>query len=700
MLQAQDAPPDPPDEETEQNDQGTARSDEVVVTASRHDEAGLDTPYSVSILDGDEARRGPDGRSLPNTLTREPSVLLQKTGPGQSSPFIRGFTGFRTLWLVDGIRLNNSVWRDGPNQYGGTVDLFSIDRLELVRGPGSVLWGSDAIGGTINALTAPADASDGWHGSYETRYSTGERSFFNRLEFAGGEEGKYALKGGVTDKNFGTINAGQGSGDLHGTSYDEQDYDLRLDVPLNDRIELTFGAQSVRQFDVPRTHKTVDSVTFHGTKPGTELFRKLDQSRDMAYTRLSWDGALDSFYDEAELTLSWQRQQEEQKRLRSGGKFDVRGFDVLTTGVQMEMLSDTELGLFTYGFDYYHDDVDSYRRDFVGGAFTGEQIQGPVADDAEYDLFGAYVQDEIVHGDYETTLGVRWTHASAKADKVDNPNIKGSSPSTPGNVLKLNEGWSDVVSSVRTLKRLSDETSVYAGLSQGFRAPNLSDLTADLDDSGSEQPTPGLEPEHYLSIEVGAKTQREDWNGDAALFYTWIDDMIVKSPTGELLDGSPVVQKDNVGDGFVWGVELRGEKELSDEWSAFAVASYIDGKVDQFKLPSGEKVKEPLDRLMPLTAVTGITYEPEGEDWWFQADVLMADKADKLSLRDETDLERIPPGGTPGYAVFGIRSGMQLDDSATVGLALENIFDKDYRIHGSGQNEPGRSLVFSYRVRF
>ncbi|MEQ1850194.1 MAG: DUF1501 domain-containing protein, partial [Chthoniobacteraceae bacterium] len=112
------------------------------------------------------------------------------------------------------------------------------------RGPrgGAVLWGSDAIGGTVHARTAPADASDGWHGEWGVRYATAEEAFFNRLEFEGGKPGSFALRGGVTDKNFGTMRAGSGSGELPGTEYDERDYDLRFDVPLDDGVDLTILA--------------------------------------------------------------------------------------------------------------------------------------------------------------------------------------------------------------------------------------------------------------------------------------------------------------------------------------------------------------------------------------------------------------------------------------------------------------------------
>ena len=686
-------------QESQATASASSLNDDVVVTASRHDAVALDLPFAISQIDGETARTGPDGRSLPNALAREPSVMVQKTGPGQSSPYIRGFSGYRTLFLIDGIRLNNSVWRDGPNQYAGTVDLWGIDELELVRGPGSVLWGSDAIGGTVNGRTTPAVADGTWGGSFSTRWSSAERSLVNRLSFEGGTENGVAIKGGITDKNFGTLHAGRGSGDLRGTAYDETDLDVRVDVPVGLDDSFTFVAQRARQFDVPRTHKTIEAVPFHGTTVGSELSRDLDQGRDLFYGRYSFAGDAGSVYDEGSITLSWQRQQEDQLRLRTGGRLDARGFDVSTTGVAAEFASEAGGALWTWGGDWYHDSVDSFRRDVTLGVPGPPNIQGPVGDDASYDLLGVFAQGEFIHGDTETTAGVRFSQAHAQAHQVDNPTVPGGSPFTPGNILRVDERWNDVTASVRVAHHVADGTMVYAGVSQGFRAPNLSDLTSGLEDSGIESPTPNLDPEKFLSLEVGAKADHDIWSGEVAAYYTFIDDMIVRSPTGGFIGGVPIFRKDNVGDGQVFGIELRGERDLGDGWTAFASASWIDGEIKQFN-GAGVAVDKPLSRLMPLTVVGGVTYESEDGSWWVQADTVLADAASKLSLRDQSDTSRIPPGGTPGYGILGVRGALQLDPASTLFLGVENLLDKDYRIHGSGQNEPGRSLVAQYRQRF
>jgi len=125
---------------------------ESVITALRSPSNLADTPYSVEAMD-DAELTSPQFYSLPDALGSLPGVMNQKTGQGHGSPYIRGFTSFRNLMLIDGIRFNNSVFRDGPNQYWNTIDAYALGGVELVRGPGSTLYGSDAIGGTINALT-------------------------------------------------------------------------------------------------------------------------------------------------------------------------------------------------------------------------------------------------------------------------------------------------------------------------------------------------------------------------------------------------------------------------------------------------------------------------------------------------------------------------------------------------------------------
>jgi len=679
------------------------RSDEIVVTATRRPSKLFSLPYSGRSFDDEQITQRKQARTVPEILQDTPSVLVQKTAHGQASPFLRGWTAYRNVFLIDGIRLNNSTFRSGPNQYWSTVDHLMLDRLELVLGPSSVLYGSDAIGGAVNAIPRrPESFEPGFHlgGRAYFRYASAEDSYTERLEVAG-NQGPFGFLGGISMKSFGDLRAGRGSGELPNTGYDQFDADFRLEYRPGDGMEWEVAYQHSSQDDVPRTHKTVFAVPFHGTDVGSELRRDLDQQRDLVYSRWSLIEP-NAIWDRASVTASFQRQTQERDRLRTGGRQDLSGFDVNTYGLQAQIERDTQAGYFTFGADFYFDQIDSFRRNYVDGTRTSTDIQGPLADDADYTTLGIYAQDEVTLFGIDWIAGLRYTYVDADADRVDNPEVPGSDPSTPGNVISIGEDFDDVSASLRGSLPVSEDEAmrVFFGLSQGFRAPTISDLTAFDATSIFEVPTEDLDPERFLQAEVGVKVDRPEYRGRLAGYWTWINDLIVVSPTGEIRDDTPVVEKDNVGDGYVAGIEAEASVRVDPDWSVYGAIGWQSGQVDQFRFPSGVKTDKPLDRLMPLSGVAGVIYEPVGTGFWIDFFTRFADDQNRLSLRDETDTERIPPGGTPGYATLNVRGGYQINERVTVSAAVENIADKDYRIHGSGQNEPGTNFITSIDFRF
>src|SRR4028119_1514941 len=126
--------------------------DEVIITAERKAEKMLVVPYSTETLSKTNIEDY-QSRTTPEALMGVNGVFVQKTNHGGGSPFLRGLTGNQTLLLVDGIRLNNSTFRYGPNQYLNTIDAYTINRIEVAKGTGSVQYGSDALGSVIQVLT-------------------------------------------------------------------------------------------------------------------------------------------------------------------------------------------------------------------------------------------------------------------------------------------------------------------------------------------------------------------------------------------------------------------------------------------------------------------------------------------------------------------------------------------------------------------
>jgi len=662
---------------------------EIVITASRRRSDPFNLAYSTGTVTSDDIRDRLF-RTTPEALRDVPGVMVQKTSHGQGSPYIRGFTGFQNLVLVDGIRLNNAVFRSGPNQYWNTVDPFSLRRLEIVKGPTSVLYGSDAVGGTVNALTKnPTTYGEGT--SIERRlfyrFSSAEDAHIARGEIDLTFDDRLGVLFGATVKDFGTLRAGDPTSDQPNTGYDEWDADLKLEYFLDPDTRLVVMHQRVRQNNVPRTHRTVFAESFDGTTIGSDLRRDLDQERSLTYVRFDAD-RLEGPVDGMEVTLSWQEQHETRDRIRGSGVRQMQGFDVGTFGATAQFESATPIGELTYGVEYYHDHVNSFS--------DTNPIQGPVADEASYDLLGAYVQDEVRASDrFDLILGARANYARVNAGRVQDP-VTGFPTSTA-------DEWTSLVGSARVVFRLLPEhVNLFGGVSQGFRAPNLSDLTRFDTARTNEFETPafGLDPEEFVAFEIGVKTDYENWRAEVAYFHTLIDDMIVRVPTGRRVAGNAEVTKRNVGDGYVQGIEAGTSLRFHPQWTVFGNVTWTDGEVDTFPTSFPRSRREPLSRLMPLTGQVGLRWDHPKEPLWIEGVALVGDSQTRLSTRDRADTSRIPPGGTPSYTVFSLRSGWRIRDNVSLTVALENITDENYRIHGSGQNEPGRSLNVGLAVSF
>ena len=673
---------------------GITRLDEITVTAKRHEEKIFDVPYAAHVITSDDILMQKSIKTLPEALREETSIMIQKTSHGQGSPYIRGFTSFHNLMLIDGIRLNNSVFREGPNQYWNTIDPYSIERMEVIKGPGSVMYGSDAIGGTVNALTkSRKEYGEGllYNGKAYYRYASGEKSQITRFEMSASYNDKLGITAGGSFKGFGNMSAGDDMGLLRNTKYEEVDGDIKLEYFIDKNKKLILAYQEVDQRDVPRTEKTIHSESFRGTTVGTDLKRDIDQDRSLGYIQFHWD-KISRYVERAKFSLSHHNQREEQDRIKSNGTSEETGFNVDTLGLWAQFESISPYGHLSYGFDFYHDNVTSSKTSYSAtGAWVSTGIQGTVGDDSTYDIFGFYFQDEISISDkLEMLIGMRYSYVALDSDKVEDPDT--------GNQIDITADWEGLVGNLRFMYYPSNNWNIFTGVSQGFRAPNLSDMTRFQADSTFETPTEGLDDEDFITFEVGGKADFKKWTAQASYYYTIVEDMLVRSPTGGTVDGSPEVQKKNIGEGFVNGVEAGVSYSPFKQWTTFGNFSWTNGDVKQIQ--DNEERDKPFDRLMPLTGRFGIRWESQKPRMWIEGQTTMVNNQDRLSLRDRTDTNRIPTRGTPGYTIYSIRGGIKVNEHFNVSIAAENLSDKSYRVHGSGQNEPGINFIFSTAFSF
>lgn len=666
-----------------------ANDEVIVVTANRTALSELESTYSIAVIDEEKiANKG--YRSTVEAMRNVSGVLLQKTAHGQGSPYIRGFTGFRNLFLVDGIRLNNSTFREGPNQYWNTVDAFSINRFEIVKGPTSVAYGSDAIGGTVNALTQLQTLDD-----INTQFA-------NRLFYRGSSAGQstvlrsshqqlinqhYGISLGATYKKFGDLIAGGTTNEQPYTGYDEFNIDVKLLAELTEDWQLSTAYFKTKQDAVPRTHKTVHGISFAGTTLGNELARETDQERELFYVKLEGK-ELNGVIDNANFTLSYQNQNEQRYRLRTNNREDQRGVDVNTLGLNINVDKTFDHSYLLVGIESYFDNVSSFS--------SRNSIQGPVADDASYDWHGLYgMQTFFLSQHTNVDVGLRWNYMAVEANEVSDP--------TSGAQIQIKDNWQNLIGNIRLNHQIvPNKQSVFIGLSQGFRAPNLSDLTR-FDSARSNEfeiPSPELEPEHYLTLDTGIKYRSQTLDYNIALYYTHIKDQIQRVPTGIInADGEFQITKFNIGEGYAYGGEFDINYQINSALTVFANIAYINGKVDTFIDSTNNITREYMSRLMPTNARVGGTYQTD-INWWFTGEVITFDKADRLSNRDKGDTQRIPPNGTPSFSVVNISGGYTVNEALSVTINIDNLLDKNYRIHGSGQNEAGLNVIASIAYQF
>lgn len=680
--------------------------DPLVVTGSRIETALSETPYSAARIDADFIR-DTERRTIPDALQYTSGVLVQKTGYGQGSPFIRGFTGRQNLLLMDGVRVNNSTFRSGPVQYWNTLDVLAMDHLELIKSQGSVLYGSDAIGGTLNALgkssgfrnaTAGKAFLDG-AASYEYR-SNGQGSNIGRIEADTGIGGQFGVLLGFSDKDFGDIRDAA-VGRMRNTGYPEQDFDIHLDWALTPDSTLSVAHYQLDQDNVSRWHRTLNNPGWiddgHVAAPGLWNTDNLNQEHSLTYVRYAGTNPrADAAIQRWNAIVSYQNvdDSEFQNRLPdpNAGSRPIRGSAIHTETLGVDLMLESKLGpgKLVYGLDYYHDWVGSsgYQTNLAN---TNRREALPIGDDSSYDLLGFYGQYAWKPVEpLEITAGARFTYAEASVGRYYNS----SNVIQPGQT----QDWDAVVGSLRGLYHLDSVWSLFGGISQAFRAPNLDDLSGNAtarsgnDSLGSAT----LDPENFITYEIGLRHQVENLTASVAAFYTDARDLIVGVPVTK---NSSTTVATNASDGYVYGFELDGAWQIDPQWTLSGFAAWQEGRTKSPDYINGPVQDKPNTRQLPLTGSLALRWTAASKKYWVEGRVLAAELEDRITAADQAaDNQRIPTGGTPGYIVASLHAGWQVNEHLDLTCGIENLTDEDYRNHGSGQNEPGLNGIFGARV--
>ena len=663
-------------------------------------------------------------RSAPDALRFEPGVYVQQTAHGQGSPYVRGLTGQQTIMMFDGIRLNNSTFRQGPNQYFFTIDSRTVQKLEVLRGSSSTRYGSDAMGGAL--LATPIDPGmrlglRKWqvHPRAMLRSGTADGELGGRAQVDVAYKNKLGFFGGVGYRDVGLLRAGGHIYSLQtgkpvntpvfaddgrtqrGTGFNEFTADARLVWQAHDKLRVTFAYYDYRQTDAPRTDRCPPA-----TAPQNECLTYDEQYRTLVYTALDLrDGP--AFAERLRFTVNYQNQHERRRYDRGeGSTYRVIGRDEVYTGGTGLNVRTREWGpqdklrfSLHYGFDLYHDNIVSKAWNLY---------LPPV------NILSELTRGQYLNGGKYLTSGL-WTEAHFKVlDRLElRAGARGSfvSASAPADMKSISAGvdkrWATAVGGGGTALKLTEGVKWLVNLDQGFRAPNLDDLTSrQQTGAGYQGENADLRPEKSLSLESGVRVERKYLELALFGYQTMIDGLIARQPFDKSLcppggetgcAGSQAAYRlSNLeGRSLIRGFDGALRLFLPHGFGMRTTLAYTWGE-GPHPVPGSTPSRMALSRIPPLNGTAEVSWRAR-TGFYVATALRWARKQDRLALADKDD-QRIPLGGTPGFAVVDLRAGYRWQPHILVAGVLENLANAAYRYHGSSINGPGRG--FNLLVEF
>jgi hemoglobin/transferrin/lactoferrin receptor protein len=630
------------------------------------------------------------GASTGELLRDQPGVWTNGENLFYITPNIRGAFGNQTLLLVDGARLNNATLFAGDNRLFQTLDPENIDRIEIVRGPGSVLWGSDALGGLVHVFTRPPPS---WPANADEKVWTGRASAtlgsVDRLARYRSEAGvateDVRVRAGVTTFSVGDTRSAGSLGVMSPSGWSGRAVDGRLDYRIAERHLLTLEFQqhenaAGQNYEIAFSRPTVT-----------------DNSRQLLLVR--YDGT--RLAPGVESLQAWayvQRQHEAQRNLASGQETTT---NVLTASGDAQLRSPLGPGLrLTSGLHQHTDWAESVgtsgarrSRSFP----TGSWINGAAFLLGEADLGSAV----------SLLVGARADVFYLQTD----PDAAAVPAGLTEAKLRVHETTLAPTGSVGLVGHLAPWLNAVASASRGFRAPNISDqVSSGPFRNGYSFPSPGLKPESTYNLEGGVRVQVPRRISAAITgWYTFYRDLIqseLRNPdltstdcvdsnaNGKCDANEHVYVKHNVGRAHTTGLEATITAYLPAHFALSLVGTHTRARLDD--------TDQPISFLPPTNATVAVRYEPGrfyAELWARLVAPIAADDipcsriaTDAAFHRDPRDVtspllgtltlsaDKTTCGGDyPGYVTFGARGGARVTTFLDAAIALNNLTNRAYR---------------------
>ncbi len=703
---------------------------QIVVSANRWEQPRRDAPQRIASLSAESVSLSQPATAA-DMLALTGEVFIQKSQQGGGSPMIRGFSTNRLLYAVDGVRMNTAIFRSGNLQNVISLNPFVMDHAEVCFGPGSVIYGSDAIGGVMAFETLEPrlrqDQGAVATGRAIARYRTANEEKTIHLDAQAGGR-RWAFLTSFTHNDYGDVRMGRnGPDDYLRPSYvrriDGQDVIVANDDPLL-QIPNAFSQfhllQKVRF--MPNKDWDVQYALHYSATTDYDRYDRLLQTRNGQPRSAEWyygpqrwmmnlmeinHTRRAGMYDQLSLRFAYQHF-EESRVDRSFRSTDRRtrlervGAWSANIDLRKRLLSD---GQFYYGLEAVYNDVQS--RGQVENIATGSARLGPARyPNADWSAFGAYLRfQQPLNEHWQMAVGARYTHYRLEADFSNNLDFF----PLPFTTANLNSGA--FTGNLGAIFQPDTGWRFRFNVATGFRAPNVDDIgkVFDSEPGAVVVPNPDLEAEYVYNAEWGMEKQVGDWmTVDLSCYYTWLDNALVRRDfqldgrDSILYDGelSQVQAVQNAARAQVYGAQLA----LYGEWpfglGFHAHVNYQEGKEE---LDDGRS--EPGRHVAPWFGQVALHYQAERLrfDLFTQFNGSVPFKSLAPSEREKTHLYAADAEGNPHAPAWWTLNGQvryQAGERWFLQAAVENLLDKRYRPYSSGLAAPGRDIQLSVGVQF
>ena len=714
--------------------ESTTGSGEVIVSASKFEEQKKDVAQQVQVIKADELAFM-NQQTTAEVLQQSGHVLVQKSQLGGGSPIIRGFEANKVLIVVDGVRMNNAIFRGGHLQNVISMDPAIFDRTEILFGPGSVVYGSDALGGVMHFYTKnPSLASAQQRVNFRThafaRYATAYDEKTGHIDFNIGFE-KVAFLSSMTVSDFGDLRQGANRKSSYGdwgkrnfyveridgrdsmvtnsdasvqkqTGYRQYDFLQKILYKQNGNVNHTLNVQYSTTGDVYRYDRLTE-VNGAGIARSAQWYYG-PQSRFLASYRLNLtDNNL--FYNKASVVLAYQdlRESRHNRNFNSANlahrKEKVNVYSV-NIDLEKQIRQKHEL---RYGAEFVYNTVDSKaeRENIVTGATQ--------ALDTRYPNGGSTMQTLAFYATHSWHINRKWVlNDGLRYSNINLHASFGDKTFFPFPFEEVNQK-SHAVNGNLGLVYMPGANWRFTVLgSSGFRAPNVDDMAKVFESAGGRLvvPNPNLKPEYTYNAELGiSKTIAQRVRFETTGFYTWYINALTSQKTqwngadSVLYNGvsSAVYHTTNAAQAYIYGLNVGVYADITSHFSFSSTLTYTYGRI---KTDSSEY---PLDHIAPVFGKVGLLYKIKK----MKVEAFALYNGDKLSkdfnLQGEDNQQYsldIVNGKVPGWYTLNLRTAYQLNKYLQLQFAVENIMDTYYRVFASGISAPGRNFVCTVRGRF